>query len=165
MCEYCGCQQIATIAELTREHDAVVALVGQIKAALPDRRRDDVVESCQQILAILAPHTVVEEDGLFPEMSAEFPDHISVLRAEHREIEKVLGEAADGFPDDRTTSEFRALTRGRNASEVLRELIHQSYLTDFHARAVADAERLSNDPEDRAELAAIAEEMNEIRTW
>ena len=68
-------------------------------------------------------------------------------------------------PDDRTTSEFRALTRGRNASEVLRELIHQSYLTDFHARAVADAERLSNDPEDRAELAAIAEEMNETRTW
>ena len=102
MCEYCGCQQIATIAELTREHDAVVALVGQIKAALPDRRRDDVVESCQQILAILAPHTVVEEDGLFPEMTAEFPDHISVLRAEHREIEKVLGEAADGFPDDPT---------------------------------------------------------------
>ncbi len=102
MCEYCGCQQIATIAELTREHDAVVALVGRIKAALPDRRRADVVESCQQILAILAPHTVVEEDGLFPEMAAEFPDHISALRSEHREIEKVLGEAADGFPDDPT---------------------------------------------------------------
>ena len=34
MCEYCGCQQIATIAELTREHDAVVALVGQIKTSL-----------------------------------------------------------------------------------------------------------------------------------
>lgn len=102
MCEYCGCQQIATIAELTREHDAVVALVGRIKASLPDRRRADVAESCQQILAILAPHTVVEEEGLFPEMNAEFPDHISVLRSEHREIEKVLGEAADGFPDDPT---------------------------------------------------------------
>src|SRR5450759_2105220 len=69
MCEYCGCQQIATIAELTREHDAVVALVGQIKTSLPDRRRDDVAESCQQILAILAVHTVVEEEGLFPEMT------------------------------------------------------------------------------------------------
>jgi hemerythrin-like domain-containing protein len=102
MCEYCGCQQIATIAELTREHDAVVALVGQIKTSLPDRRRDDVAESCQQILAILAVHTVVEEEGLFPEMTGEFPDHISVLRSEHREIEKVLGEAADGFPDDPT---------------------------------------------------------------
>jgi len=102
MCEYCGCQQIATIAELTREHDAAVELVGQIKAALPDRRLDDVAQSCQQILAILAPHTVVEEEGLFPEMNDEFPDHISVLRSEHREIEKVLGEAADGPPDDPT---------------------------------------------------------------
>jgi hemerythrin-like domain-containing protein len=102
MCEYCGCRQIATIAELTREHDAVVALVGQIKTSLPDRRRDDVAESCQQILAILAVHTVVEEQGLFPEMTDEFPDHISVLRSEHREIEKVLGDAADGFPDDPT---------------------------------------------------------------
>lgn len=102
MCEYCGCQQIATIAELYREHDAVVALVGRIKAALPDRRLDDVAESCRQILAILAPHTVVEEEGLFPEMTDEFPDHIGVLRSEHREIEKVLGEAAKGFPDDPT---------------------------------------------------------------
>jgi len=68
-------------------------------------------------------------------------------------------------PDDRTKSELRALMRGRNTSEVLRELIHQSYLADLHARAVADGERLSNDPEDRAELAAIAEQMNEIRVW
>ena len=55
-----------------------MALAGRIKAALPDRRRADVAESCQQILAILAPHTVVEEEGLFPEMKDEFPDHISV---------------------------------------------------------------------------------------
>jgi hemerythrin-like domain-containing protein len=102
MCEYCGCQQIAAIAELTREHDAVVTLVGQIRIALPGQRPDDVVTSCQQILAILAPHTVVEEEGLFPEMASEFPDHIEVLRSEHREIEKVLGEAAHDFPDDPT---------------------------------------------------------------
>ncbi|MHB1473873.1 MAG: hemerythrin domain-containing protein [Dermatophilaceae bacterium] len=102
MCEYCGCQQIATIAELTREHDGVVALVGQIKASLPGQRFEDVATSCQQILDILAPHTVVEEAGLFPEMTDEFPDHIEVLRSEHREIEKVLGEATGGFPDDPT---------------------------------------------------------------
>jgi len=102
MCEYCGCQQIAIIAELTREHDAVVTLVGQIRIALPSQRRGDVAASCRQILAILAPHTVVEEEGLFPEMTQEFPDHIEVLRSEHREIEKVLGEATGGFPEDPT---------------------------------------------------------------
>jgi hemerythrin-like domain-containing protein len=102
MCEYCGCQQIATIAELTREHDGVVAIIGQIQSSLAGQRHEDVAKSCQQILAILAAHTVVEQEGLFPELTQEFPDHIEVLRCEHREIEKVLAEATDGFPDDPT---------------------------------------------------------------
>ena len=68
-------------------------------------------------------------------------------------------------PDERTTRELEALTRGRKTSEVLRELIHKSYLEDLYARAIADAERLRDDPADRAELAAIAEEMDEIRAW
>jgi predicted DNA-binding protein len=68
-------------------------------------------------------------------------------------------------PDERTKRELLALTRGRNTSEVLRELIHKSYLEDLYAQAIADAERLRGDPQDRAELAAIAEEMDEIRAW
>ena len=68
-------------------------------------------------------------------------------------------------PDERTKRELQALTRGRNTSEVLRELIHRSYLEDLYAQAIADAERLRGDPEDRAELVAIAEEMDEIRAW
>ena len=68
-------------------------------------------------------------------------------------------------PDERTIQELRALTRGRKTSEVLRELIHKSYLEDLFARAVADAERLRDDAEDRAELTAIAGEMDEIRAW
>ena len=102
MCEYCGCQQIATIAELTREHDAVVTLAGLVQRALPREPPQDVATSCGQILAILAPHTLVEEPGLFHEMAQEFPDHIEVLRSEHREIERVLGGASGGFPADPT---------------------------------------------------------------
>jgi hemerythrin-like domain-containing protein len=105
MCDYCGCQQIPTIAELYREHDAVVAVVSQAQKALQDDRREDVVLSCRQILTVLAPHTVVEEEGLFPEMTDEFPDHIEALRSDHREIEKVLDEAAGGFPQDPTWPE------------------------------------------------------------
>jgi len=100
MCEYCGCQEIETIAELYREHDDVVTVISRIPAALAAQRLDEVADGCRQILATLAPHTVVEEEGLFPEMTGEFPDHIASLRSEHREIEKVLGEAADGVPDD-----------------------------------------------------------------
>ena len=102
MCEYCGCQQIAVIGELTREHEAVVALIGRLERSLAGQRLEEVVESCRQISAILAPHTVVEEQGLFPEMTDEFPDHIQALRSEHREIETVLDEAAGGLPDDPT---------------------------------------------------------------
>jgi hemerythrin superfamily protein len=102
VCEYCGCQQIATIAELYREHDDVAAQVGLLRSALAGERLEDVAACCQRILTILGPHTVVEEEGLFPEMVDEFPDHIEVLRSDHREIEKVLGEAADGPPDDPT---------------------------------------------------------------
>jgi hemerythrin-like domain-containing protein len=108
MCEYCGCQQIATIAELTREHDAVVTLAGETAKALADGRLQDVVTGCAQILVTLAPHTVVEEEGLFPAMVDEFPEHIDTLRSEHRELEKVLGEAgqdAGSFPDDPTWPE------------------------------------------------------------
>jgi len=68
-------------------------------------------------------------------------------------------------PDERTARELRALTHGRNTSEVLRNLIHKSYLENLYARAVADAERLRNDSEDRAELRLIAGEMDDIRAW
>ena len=102
MCEYCGCQQIAVIGELTREHDAVVTLIGQIQRSLVGQRLADVASDCQQISSILIAHTVVEEQGLFPEMVDEFPDHIEALRSEHRDIENVLSEAAGGVPDDPT---------------------------------------------------------------
>lgn len=68
-------------------------------------------------------------------------------------------------PDERTIRELQALRRGRKTSEVLRELIHKSYLEDVHARAVADAERLRHDSDDLAELSAIADEMDAIRAW
>lgn len=102
MCEYCGCQEIAVIDELTREHDAVVALIGQVEGSMAGHDLESVVWRCRLISAILGPHTVVEEEGLFPEMAGQFPDHVAVLLSEHRRIEDVLGEAEHGLPDDPT---------------------------------------------------------------
>jgi hemerythrin-like domain-containing protein len=102
MCEYCGCQQIAVIDELTREHDAVVAILGSVRGVLAAGRLDDAAACCRELLALLGPHTAVEEDGLFPELADEYPDHVVALRAEHREIEGVLAEAVDGPPTDPT---------------------------------------------------------------
>lgn len=100
MCEYCGCQSVATIDELTREHDEVVTLIGHVRGA---RREGDIAAVAglaRRITAVLVPHTQVEERGLFPAMAVEFPDHIAALEAEHRHVEAVLAEAAHGVPAD-----------------------------------------------------------------
>jgi len=151
MCEYCGCQQIATIAELTREHDDVVTVVGRVHASLAGRRPEEVAAGCVRILAILAPHTVVEEEGLFPEMTDDFPDHIEALRAEHREIEKVLGEAGNGPPDDPTWPE-----RLTHALFLLREHILKEQDGVFPAALTAlDADQWERIEAVRARVARI----------
>jgi hypothetical protein len=100
MCEYCGCQAVDAIAELTREHDEVVALIGRARTAHAAGDVAGLAELAALIAAVLGPHTAVEEQGLFPALADEFPDHVTGLVAEHRQIEGVLAEAAEGPPDD-----------------------------------------------------------------
>jgi hemerythrin-like domain-containing protein len=102
VCEYCGCQQIAAIDELTREHDAIIDAFGRIRSRLEAGQTDEVAGLCRYMLAVLAPHTAVEEQGLFPAMAAEFPDHVHQLRSEHERIEAVLTEACEGIDTDPT---------------------------------------------------------------
>ena len=118
MCEYCGCQQIPVINELTREHDAVVAAIGETRTHVQNGDLAAAARSCLRIAAILGPHTSVEEDGLFPFLTADFPDHISVLRSEHRRVEVVLSECANGVPRDPDWP-----TRLLSALDLLREHI------------------------------------------
>jgi hemerythrin-like domain-containing protein len=100
MCEYCGCQALPAISELTREHDLVVDLIGYVRTAHRDADVPRMARIARRISAVLAPHTAVEEQGLFPPLTEEFPDGIAALEAEHRHIEAVLGEAAAGVPAD-----------------------------------------------------------------
>ena len=100
MCEYCGCQEIPAIALLTAEHDAIVNLIGEVRIAVGQTRLDQAANTCRRILAVLGPHTSVEEQALFPAMRAEFSDQIDTLLAEHRSIEAVLAEAIAGAPAD-----------------------------------------------------------------
>lgn len=98
MCEYCGCQEIATIAELTREHDAVVAEIARVRACVRGGDAEGAAGVARRISGLLRPHTAVEERGLFPHLAHEFPEHIADLEREHREIEAVLAEAVLGTP-------------------------------------------------------------------
>ncbi len=100
MCEYCGCQAVATIEELTREHDLVLSLLAEMRVARARADTARMAELARQVAAVLGPHTYVEEQGLFPALAADFPDHIAALRAEHRQVEGALGEASTGYPAD-----------------------------------------------------------------
>jgi len=100
MCDYCGCQALGTIEELTQEHDLVINLMGEVRAAHARADTAQMAELARQIAAMLGPHTQVEEQGLFPALTPEFPDHIAGLRAEHRRVEAALSEAAAGTPAD-----------------------------------------------------------------
>ena len=100
MCEYCGCQALSVIAELTSEHDTVVAMIAEARTAVTRGESRLAAAAARRIAVALGPHTHVEEYGLFPALSAEYPDHIDTLVGEHRRIEDVLAEAADGPPAD-----------------------------------------------------------------
>ncbi len=105
MCEYCGCQSLTTIDDLTREHDAVVDLISHVRDAHRAGDAGLMARLARRIGAVLEPHTQVEEHGLFPALAGDFPDQIAALEAEHRRIEAVLAQAngaylADpGWPD------------------------------------------------------------------
>ncbi|MGQ4388636.1 hemerythrin domain-containing protein [Streptomyces sp. SAS_270] len=95
MCEYCGCQSLASIDELTREHDEVVRLISHLRPAHQGGGAARMAQVAREIVAVLGPHTQVEELGLFPALAGDFPEQIAALEAEHRRIESVLDEAAD----------------------------------------------------------------------
>ncbi|BCJ49610.1 hemerythrin [Actinoplanes sp. NBRC 14428] len=100
MCEYCGCQDVTAIADLTREHDAVVALIAEVRTAFAAGDAPALAGLARRIATVLEPHTAVEEEGLFPLLTDDFPDHVAVLRDEHRRVEAVLAAAQDGTPAD-----------------------------------------------------------------
>ncbi|MGW2741744.1 hemerythrin domain-containing protein [Streptomyces sp. NPDC001450] len=100
MCEYCGCQALESIDQLTMEHETVVNLISQVRDAHRDGKIAYMAELAREIAAVLAPHTQVEEHGLFPAMAADFPDKIAALEDEHRRIEAVLAEADGPFLTD-----------------------------------------------------------------
>jgi len=100
MCEYCGCQAVTAIDELTREHDLVVGMISTVRTAHLDGDLERMADLARGIAAVLAPHTAVEEHGLFPLLAGDFPEQVARLEAEHRRVEAVLGAADGGTPAD-----------------------------------------------------------------
>jgi hemerythrin-like domain-containing protein len=109
MCEYCGCQSVPAIAELTAEHDQIREVARDLDAVAQRQDLPVAVELAGRLLTLLAPHTAVEERGLFPAMAGEFGAHVASLADDHRRIERVLGDLAAGDPADGWPLRVRAV--------------------------------------------------------
>jgi hemerythrin-like domain-containing protein len=121
VCEYCGCQDLDAIAELTAEHDTVVNLSGQVRRALRAGDLDQAADGARAIVAVLRPHTAVEEGALFPAIVDDFSDHVAGLVDDHRQIEQVLAESADRTPTDPSWSGRLEQTLVRLREHIIKE--------------------------------------------
>ena len=90
MCEYCGCQAIAALDLLTREHAASLEWVADARAAARTEDFAGARVACAEILHVLAPHMAVEEQALFPALAAQFGPQMNALMAEHELLDSVF---------------------------------------------------------------------------
>ena len=97
MCEYCGCQAIAAIDLLTREHCAALECVADARAAAKGDDFPGAQTACSRILYVLAPHMVVEEQALFPALAGDFSEQMQALVAEHALLDGVFDSIASAL--------------------------------------------------------------------
>lgn len=99
MCEYCGCRQIAPLAELMDEHMALLDIASDVQIAIGHRDHGGAVAHLQRLAHLLDRHVRREEDGVFTALRAtgEFIDEVAELEQEHDEFHAGLA-ALD--PDD-----------------------------------------------------------------
>ena len=108
MCEYCGCQAVTVIAELTREHDRALDSVRAAEQAASAGDLGAARVALLDLQDVLAPHTVVEEQGLFPAIAREFPEQVHALELEHRQLEDLGTQMQSAQPPARWAEDVTA---------------------------------------------------------
>ena len=101
MCDYCGCSEIPAVAELIREHDALVDQAGHIRLALSEGRPGDAMSGVTLLVEDLTSHVRREEEGIFRAIrdSGEFVGEVADLEEEHRDLEAAI-EGLDAGSSD-----------------------------------------------------------------
>jgi hemerythrin-like domain-containing protein len=98
MCEYCGCQAVSVIAELTLEHERALDAVRVAEQAATAADHAAVRVALHDLQTVLNPHIAVEEQGLFPAVAREFPEQVQALEEEHRQLEYVCARVGSPYP-------------------------------------------------------------------
>jgi len=100
MCNYCGCRAIEPIAQLTTEHEVILKLVHEIRAALARGARGTAAERLSRLQEVLEIHDAVEELAVYPAMARhpEFADRVGTLFDEHDDLDQVIRGALAAGP-------------------------------------------------------------------
>jgi hemerythrin-like domain-containing protein len=100
MCHYCGCREFPLIGQLSDEHEQIAAIAARLRTAMVHGDGDPRA-LLTDLLAVLIPHTVREEHGLFAEIRAEgsLAAAVDDLSAEHDELYALLGGIDETAPD------------------------------------------------------------------
>ncbi|HEU5084503.1 MAG TPA: hemerythrin domain-containing protein [Acidimicrobiales bacterium] len=88
MCDHCSCRSFEPIADLSREHEEILALAWEVAEG-----RDATGERARALLRILDGHVRKEELGLYPWLShtGDLTDEVlSRLEDEHVEVRAEL---------------------------------------------------------------------------
>lgn len=98
MCSYCGCDSIEVIGRFMAEHVEIINATGKLRSAVQSGDADSLEIARSAVAALLWPHTVAEEAGLFRVMArdATYAAHIATLCDEHETLEELLGLLAPG---------------------------------------------------------------------
>lgn len=96
MCDYCDCRTRPLIAQLGDEHAEITAAIDRLRLAV--HQGTPLAERAAHLVALLAPHSRLEEDVLYPELPAvDIPPE--PLVAEHEAIDAAVGAVAEGSDD------------------------------------------------------------------
>lgn len=87
MCDYCGCRTRHLIADLGEAHARISAMIASIRAALDRGEPSDELRDALE--AVLAPHSELEETGLYVELAAIGLD-TERLATEHHHVDQAL---------------------------------------------------------------------------
>ncbi len=98
MCSYCGCESIDVIGRFMREHVAIINATGDLRRATESGDDGRVRGAVDVVRALLDPHTVAEEFGLFTVLAEddEFTDHVHDLCREHVALGQLLDRIETG---------------------------------------------------------------------
>jgi hemerythrin-like domain-containing protein len=114
VCEYCGCRQIAPLAELMDEHLALLDVASDVEIALRHREHERARAGLRRLSDLLDRHVRREEDGVFTALreTGEFLDEVAELEQEHEDLHDGLADldpAAEGVAE-KVSAMFRHLS-------------------------------------------------------